>query len=55
MGGVTFTWLLKKKIIITLSTCKTEYITSSFSVKPHNLAQDTAIEAEVLQLKSTEI
>jgi hypothetical protein len=32
MGGTTFTWLLKKQLIVTLSTCEAEYVVVSLGV-----------------------
>jgi Reverse transcriptase (RNA-dependent DNA polymerase) len=32
MGGTTFTWLSKKQLIVTLSTCEAEYVVASLGV-----------------------
>jgi hypothetical protein len=53
--GITFIWLSKKHPIITLSTCKAEYVAVSLGVSHAIWLRRLLQELKCPQLKSTEI
>ena len=55
MGGTTFTWVLKKKSIVTLSTCEAEYVAVTSCVCYEIWFQNLLKEMSVLQKESTKI
>ena len=55
MGGTTFTWVSKKQLIVTLSTCEAEYVAVTSCVCYEIWFQNLLKEMSVPQKESTKI
>jgi hypothetical protein len=55
MGGTTFTWLSKKQLIVTLSTCEAKYVAASLGVSHAIWLRRLLQELKCPQLESIEI